>query len=395
MSLVNFRNYESLELDLTPGMVLIEGDTGQGKSNLLEALYILAVAKSPRTNTDRELIRWQSAQEGSYSRVSATVRRDTEPLRVQIDFMGMAAPAGAGEESNRGPEGVSVQKLIRVNGVPRRASELVGQVNAVMFSAQDLELVYGPPAVRRRYLDILISQLDRQYLRALQRYQRVITQRNHLLRAIREAGARLNELDVWDDALVSAGAYLITQRWCTVETLSKLASQIHRELTGDEDLELLYRPGLPITTGGFQGGVDQDLRKAIHAQRQREIAQGVTVSGPHRDDLQLLIGGMDAAPYASRGQSRTAVLAMRLAEAQHLLDQRRHQPILLLDDVLSELDARRRAHVLARVGQYEQCLITATGVESIEPAYLSRMARYAVRRGRIETVSSPASSGTD
>jgi DNA replication and repair protein RecF len=285
---------------------------------------------------------------------------------------------------------MSVQKYVRVNGVPRRASDLVGQVMAVMFSADDLQLVYGSPAVRRRYLDILISQLDRRYLRALQRYQRVMAQRNHLLRMIRSGGSRMDELDYWNDELVSEGRYLMSERGRTVRELSRQAGPIHSELTGQgESLELVYRPSVSSDTDDSLEALGEKLHAALHEQRAREIAQGVTLSGPHRDDLQLLIDGVDVGIYASRGQSRTATLAMRLAEAQHLADRRGQRPILLLDDVLSELDAARRNHVLDRVSDYEQCFITTTGADPIEERFLSQMRRVSVRSGRVEEEGEP------
>ena len=382
-------------------MVLIEGENGQGKSNLLEAIYILAIAKSPRSSADRELIRWQSAQEESYSRVSAIIRRDADDLRVQIDFKSVPAPAEEGEEPGadapaqpKGHDGVSVQKYIRVNGAPRRASELVGQVNAVMFSANDLELINGPPSVRRRYLDILISQLDHHYLRALQRYQHVVYQRNHLLKMVRQGSSRPEELDFWDDELVKEGKYIMAERLRTVETLSALAGPVNEELTGHgEKLELIYRPSVPVGADGSAEALALEFRQVMETRREREIGQGFTISGPHRDDLQVLIDGMDAGVYASRGQSRTAALAMKLAEARYLKEQRRQEPILLLDDVLSELDAARRSHTLDWIDRYQQCFITTADVEPIEPRFLHRMSRFVVRQARVGAVGTPTEPG--
>lgn len=398
LSLVNFRNYESLELDLGPGMVLVQGANGQGKSNLLEAIYILAIAKSPRASTDREVIRWQAAQEETYTRIAASIHRDGRPLRVQIDFRSqLAAPTGEEDEPHSGParryspEGLSVQKYIRVNGVPRRASELVGEVNAVMFSAQDLELVHGPPPVRRRYLDILISQLDHPYLRSLQRYQRVVNQRNHLLKLIREGRAQAGELDFWDAELVREGRYIMSLRLRTINALSQLAGPFHSELTGNgERLEMLYRPSVALGPEESEEALGQALREALEQRRPRELAQGVTLAGPHRDDLQLLLDSMDAGAYASRGQSRTIALAMKLGEARYLTEQRRQEPVLLLDDVLSELDATRRAHILETAGRYQQSIITTAEVELIGERFLGRMARFQVHRGLVVPVEAPS-----
>ena len=382
-------------------MVLIQGENGQGKSNLLEAIYVLAVAKSPRATTDRELIRRDSNQEETYSRLSATIQRESDNLRVQIDYRSVPTPADEEDGPDRdgpqriGPEGISVQKYVRVNGSPRRASDLVGQVNAVMFSAEDLELVHGPPTGRRRYLDILISQVDNHYLRSLQRYQRVVSQRNHLLKLVRQGGSRGDELDFWDEELIKEGKFLMERRVQTVQALTQLAGSTHRELTeGHEGLDLIYRPSIPIGPDASAESLAGDLRHAIQSGRQRETAQGFTVFGPHRDDLQILIEGMDAAAYASRGQTRTAVLAMRLAEAHYLMDRRQQEPILLLDDVLSELDSARRTQALDTASRYQQCFITTTDVDSIDTRFLRSMSRFVVREGRVEPVADPNDSGS-
>ena len=388
LSLVNFRNYERLELDFQPGVVLLEGENGQGKSNLLEAIYLLSIAKSPRPSADRELIRRYPTEDEIYSRVSANVEREGDPLRVQIDFRSTPVAVvneEAGQSTRRGSEGISVQKYFRVNGVPRRASTLVGQLNAVMFSAEDLELVHGSPTIRRRYLDILISQIDPQYLRGLQRYHRVVSQRNHLLRMVREGQASRNEMAFWDDELIKEGKYIMAQRLLTIRVLSEVAAPIHQELSGNgESLEISYDPNVTISEGESEEALAQDIRDAIESRRQREFAQGVTVSGPHRDDLQLLIDGMDVGTYASRGQARTVVLAMKLAEASYLKTHRQQEPILLLDDVLSELDSVRRAHILERASQYQQSFVTTADVNAIEPSFLSQMSRYVVQGGNAE-----------
>ena len=374
-------------------MILIHGANGEGKSNLLEALYMVAIAKSHKASSERELVRRQAAREGAQAQVSAVALRDGGRVRVQIDLTptsqvpdpsAEALPVNAQGHHQQSGEVGPVQKHVKVNGVPRRTSELVGEINAVMFSAQDLDLVLGPPVVRRRYLDILISQLDRRYLRTLLRYQRVVSQRNHLLKILRHGRSQQSELEFWDDELVDTGSYIMARRAETVLVLSQRAGPIHWELTGDgEALELDYRPSVETDAGVSEEGLAKSLRRSMELQREREVAQGFTVCGPHRDDLQMLLDDMDAALYASRGQCRTAVLALKLAEAGYLRERRGQEPVLLLDDVLSELDAGRRSQVLDRVSRYEQCFITTTDVDSVDAAYLSRMVRFAVSGGRV------------
>ena len=390
---MNFRNYEHLELDLKPGMVLFQGDNGQGKSNLLEAIYMLAVAKSPRASSDRELVRRQPVDEETYSRISAIVDRVAEPkedrddssLRLQIDFSSSPIPIEDGSENLGSIGGISVQKYIRVNGVPRRASYLVGQLNAVLFTADDLELVYGSPSIRRRYMDILISQLDQKYLRTLQRYQRVLTQRNSLLKAIREGRSQEGELAFWDEQLVSEGEYIIGQRRLCIQELSEMAAPIQQGLSGNGELfQIIYQPNVSLNDCADQSAIGESIQASLLERRRRELAQGVTVTGPHRDDLVMLLGGMDVGAYASRGQSGTVVLAMKLAEAGYLKVRRGQEPILLLDDVLSELDVQRREHVLDQASQYQQSFLTTADVGNIDRLHLSAMTRYAVKSGAVQ-----------
>ena len=364
-------------------MALVQGNNGHGKSNLLEALYLLVIAKSQRASTERELVRRESVGVEFFSQVAAVVEREGGPVRVQVDFKNtVAALPGADGESR-----LNVQKYVRVNGIPRRASELVGEINAVMFSAQDLDMVYGPPGLRRRYMDILISQVDREYLRAVQRYQRVVVQRNHLLKGIKSGHSRPSDLEFWDDELVKSGGVVVARRREALAALAEGAARTHGTLTDDGDrLEPVYRPSFEIGGRSTVEGIGEALRESLAEVRSREIAQGFSVRGPHRDDFQLLLDGMDVGLYASRGQARTAVLALKLAEAEYLRDVRKQQPILLLDDVLSELDAPRRRLVLERVSNYSQVFITTADVDVIEPEYLARMTRYAVHRGQLERV---------
>ena len=389
---MNFRNYEQLELDLKPGMVLFQGDNGQGKSNLLEAIYMLAVAKSPRASTDRQLVRRQPVDEETYSRISAIVdnisepneERDDSSLRLQIDFSSTPIPNEDGSENLGSIGGISVQKYIRVNGVPRRASYLVGQLNAVMFTADDLELVYGSPSIRRRYMDILISQLDQKYLRALQRYQRVLTQRNSLLKAIQEGRSQEGELAFWDEQLVSEGEYIIGQRRLCIQELSEMAAPIQQGLSGNsEPFQIAYKPNVSLADCADQSAIGESMHASLLERRRRELVQGVTVTGPHRDDLLISLGSMDVGAYASRGQSRTVVLAMKLAEAGYLKARRGQEPILLLDDVLSELDIQRREHVLDQAAQYQQSFLTTADAGNIDQLYLLAMTRYAVESGTV------------
>ena len=367
-------------------MVLIEGRNGRGKSNLLEALYMLAIGKSSRASTERELVRRHTPEDEGLAQVAADVERDSGQIRVQVDFRIDPASTDGQDPGSAKTAPTSVQKLVRVNGLPRRTSDLVGEVNVVMFSAQDLDLVLGPPSERRRYLDILISQLDRSYLAALQRYQRVLTQRNHLLKSLRDGRSQAGELDFWSDELVTSGRYIMSRRAETVSVLSQKGADIHSGLTGGEGLRIVYAPSVRAPNAAAEDELGQLLTAAMVEQRSREVAQGFTVIGPHRDDLQVLLEGLDAGIYGSRGQCRTAVLTMRLAEAGYLGDLRGEEPIILLDDVLSELDPARRSLVLDRAAKYQQCFITTADVASIDATFTSEAASFIVTEGQVRAV---------
>ena len=373
-------------MELHPGLILIEGDNGQGKSNFLEAIYLLAIAKSCRTSAERELVRHQARQEPlPHAQVLAEVSRADGTAKLQADFSPVhpALPNGVADELAE----VAFHKSFRVNGVSRRAFTLVGVLNAVMFRAEDLELVYGNPSVRRRYLDIMISQLNDRYLRSLQRYQKVLAQRNHLLKRVRHRQSTVDELRFWDDELVSEGAYIMEQRAETLMSLDRIAGPLHTDLSGaDERLRLIYRPSVEVPAGAGADVAAERIRAALSKERDRELAQGFTLLGPHRDDLRPVIDGMDAYAYASRGQARTIVLSMKLAEAEHLKARRGQEPVMLLDDVLSELDARRRSFVLDRISEFQQCFVTTADVEVVPPSRLAGMHRYRVHEGTVQPV---------
>ncbi|MFQ5925787.1 MAG: DNA replication/repair protein RecF, partial [Dehalococcoidia bacterium] len=360
----NFRNYERLELDLPKNLMVLRGDNAQGKTNLLEAIYLLATAKSHRAVTERELINWSTPREGMpVARLLAQVERGRGRVQVEIAIRGISADTE------------HAQKRIRINGIPRRAIDLVGQVNEVLFSSQDIELIGGAPSLRRRHLDLTHCQIDPRYLRSLQRYNKVLLQRNHLLRSIQERRAEASQLDFWDRELVENGSYLMVQRQLMVAELNDLVQPIHHQLTGGKEvLKIGYIPSVG----------EGDFMDRLIEVRGREIAQGVTLVGPHRDDLQFSVNGIDMNVFASRGQERTIALSLKLAEARFLHSKIGEHPILLLDDMLSELDSTRRHQLLESISSYEQVVITATDLDRFAPEFLAQAALFQVSEGRIE-----------
>ena len=243
----------------------------------------------------------------------------------------------------------------------------------------------GPPSARRRFLDILISQADPLYLQGLQRYQRVLQQRNRLLRMRREGRARPDEMEFWDDELVREGAWLTWRRHEVMNILTPACVRHHRDLGGEgETLELRYRPSVPLAAD--PSGMPESYREALQVVAGRERATAATAAGPHRDDFDIIVNGVDMSAFASRGQARTLALSLRLAEAETLSAVRGAQPLLLLDDALSEMDADRRRRVLEKTANYPQVMITTTDVEQVSGFFGASAAYFRVEGGRITPV---------
>ncbi|HST06248.1 MAG TPA: DNA replication/repair protein RecF [Chloroflexia bacterium] len=468
LTLDEFRNYRHLSLQLSPGVTVIQGDNASGKTTLLEALYLLATVRSPRTTSDLELINFAAPTDlGSppFSRIVAQVERNRGPLQVEVLVVR--------DEEHEGPGGFQVsaqaRKRIKVNGVARRAIDLVGQANVVLFTPQDVDLVTGPPSLRRRYMDVTISQMDHRYVRLLSQYMKVLAQRNSLLKSFKEQGRSPGSRDVaeeiayWDEELVKHGSYVILRRDIFTERLSSRAQAVHHLLAGTDagmgnsDTRLLLRERRPtaelrlhvayqtavapiaratllpdllaqmeadsdqsdLTGGAYTAAIDPNLRgriphlekhiEAISTEfkaqleetRTNEIRRGVSLLGPHRDDLLFQLGepttgtggtggtghALELSAYGSRGQQRTAVLALKLAEVDLMTAETGDTPILLLDDIMSELDIRRRGYLLATIGsQQYQALITTTDLAGFDQAFLDRATLLEVAQGEVAAV---------
>jgi DNA replication and repair protein RecF len=381
LSLTNFRNYVHLELDLPPHLVVLVGDNAQGKTNLLEAIYFLATARSHRAATERELLNWSTLREEiPVARLFAQAQRGRGRVEVEIALRGTYTSA---EETPSTLETAHVQKRIRINGIPRRAIDLVGQLNVVIFSSQDIELVSGAPSLRRRYLDLTNCQIDPRYLRSWQRYNKVLLQRNRLLRLIGERRSQPDELDFWDHELAQAGSYLMVQRRLMVAEIDQIVQPIHYQLTaGKEELRIAYLPSMALKTDSIDA-LCLDFQQRLRGLRQKEMAQGMSLVGPHRDDLQFLVHGVDMNVFGSRGQQRTVALSLKLAEARFMHSKTEDYPILLMDDMLSELDSARRHHLLESTAAYEQVVITATDLDRFAADFLAKTALFCVNEGEI------------
>lgn len=378
LDLQNYRNYARASASLDKGVCLFVGDNAQGKSNLLEAIYLLSTLRSSRASNDRDLVRKDLLDtEFPVSRLTAEVDRAAGNLHMEIAIVGRTT-----DSQHR------AGKRVRVNGVPRRASDAVGQLAAVLFTTLDIEIVAGPPLLRRRYLDMMISQVDRGYLRAMQRYQKVLQQRNSLLKAVQSRQASSSELAFWDQELGHAGGIIMKARADALGHIVPQAQmQTDRLSHAQETLGVIYRPAL--------GGLDQTespfdetewtarLLRAYQNLRAREISAGSTLVGPHRDDLTIEINGMPADSFASRAQQRTAALSLRLAEASYLRKALGDDPVILLDDVLSELDAQRREGVLEFFDTFQQILITTAEPDRVRDVMTRASRRYIVSNGTL------------
>ena len=359
LRLTNFRNLTHLDLGLSPGVTVYYGPNAQGKTTLLEAVYLLCIARSFRAENEREVVSFDAAKAGEQTLVDGTVVKDGQRLRVIVGYQPI-------QRSSKKSNGLAynVRKDIRVNRVKCTAGDLIGRVNAVLFSATDIELVQGPPSGRRRFLDILLSQSDPLYLKALQRYHRVVQQRNQLLRLLRESQAGADELAFWDDELVREGAWITWRRYEAMGELTPACVRQHKDLSSpEENLEVEYRPN--VLLAGDVTEIEDNFREALVAASHREMTRPVTAVGPHRDDFSLTIDGVDMGVFASRGQARSLGLTLRLAEAEFLASVRGEGPVVLFDDALSEMDSSRRYRLLEKATRHEQVLITTTDLEQV------------------------------
>ena len=407
LSLTHYRNYQRLELDFQQPFTLLQGQNAQGKTNLLEAIYFLSTSKPVHAQQERDVVDWQAQSEPiPYSRLAAEVQGGGRPLTLEIILSG------------RG-DGVNYTKQVKVNGVNKRSMDLLGLLPTVLFLPADIKLVDGSPGERRRYLDIALCQIDRDYCRALSEFQKVVTQRNSLLKTLRDQNARPTaestdaQLSFWDAQLTTYGSAVMARRHNFVLQLDTIAHQRHAALSNEqEQLTLYYVPSFnpgqlselaftqlqesslfademaethtPITAATI---AEHYLAK-LRSRRARELAAGTTLYGPHRDDLRIVANGRDLRTYGSRGQQRTAALALKLAELQISTEAAGRAPLLLLDDVMSELDLHRRNTLLTALHDVPQAIITTTDWTDFAPTFRDQAQRFHVHGGVVQPVTS-------
>jgi len=381
LQLADYRNFHRLDLSLAPGASVFIGANAQGKTNLLESVYLLATMKELRAESEAQVIRREAAAGPiPAARVVGEGETVAGPLKVEVAVVG-----------REGSDGLIAGKTVKINGVPKRLSDAVGRLTAVLFTAADIDLISGAPSARRRYLDITLSQVDSRYVVARSRLERVIAQRNHLLKRMREGQAQAEELSFWDAELARDGGYVFAVRTDALSELAALAGEAHASLAPAEELRVEYRPRLDGQPA--EGLRDAESAAAAYGEAlrrgvSRDVAAGMTLQGPHRDDIAFFLDGVPAAGFASRAQQRTIALALRLAEAR-LLDARRGEPpLLLLDDILSEMDATRSRSVIEAVSAYDQLLVTATDLERFPDGFLEGAAVFQVTAGAVSAAAS-------
>lgn len=392
------RNIRHLDLTFeSGGPVLFYGPNAAGKTSILEALFYLATTRSPRAGLDHELIRWDAPPQAGtppFARLRAQVQRASEPLLLEVivkrkesetDPAALPAHPPGSRTASTG-----TQKLIRINKKAVRSIDLVGRLRVVLFTPNDLVLVEGSPSERRRYLDITLSQLDPRYVRTLSRYNRLVQQRNSMLRAWREQRrprrAVDTELDYWDHELSSTGGYILAERLRAMAELNTCVGPLFRDLIGDESppLEMAYQPGVSLEGASSSDEMRQCLLEGLHVLRHDELRRGQTLVGPHRDDLLFTVGGVNLGVYGSRGQQRCVALALKLGEAALMHARSGDTPVLLLDDVLGELDVQRRAQVLQVINRpQQQTFLSATDLGDFDTAFLQQTQRLRVEAGQV------------
>ncbi|MCY8024144.1 DNA replication/repair protein RecF [Bacillus sonorensis] len=363
LTLSSYRNYERLDLQFENKVNVIIGENAQGKTNLMEAIYVLAMAKSHRTSNDKELIRWDE----DYAKIEGRVIKKNGPVPIQLVI------------SKKGKKG-------KVNHIEQqKLSQYVGAVNTIMFAPEDLNLVKGSPQVRRRFLDMEIGQVSPVYLHDLSLYQKILSQRNHFLKQLQtRKQTDQTMLDVLTEQLTEFAAKVVKKRLQFVDQLEKWAQPIHSGISrGLEELTLKYHTSLHVSDSPDLSKMINSYQETFSKLRDKEIERGVSLSGPHRDDVLFYVNGRDVQTYGSQGQQRTTALSLKLAEIDLIQEEIGEYPILLLDDVLSELDDYRQSHLLNTIQGRVQTFVTTTSVDGIDHQTLNEAEIFRVANGTL------------
>lgn len=332
LELADFRNYDSLHIEFSEGTNILYGDNAQGKTNILEAIYLSAITKSHKGSKDRDIVNFDKEE----AHIRTYLEKDGVETRVDMHL-----------RKNKS-KGIAIdgQKI-------KKAAELIGLLNVVFFSPEDLSIIKNGPAERRRFVDMELCQLDQFYLYNLNHYNKIVNQRNKLLKDMYFNPSLRDTLNIWDSQLISFGSKIIERRKLFVEQLNEIILEIHRKLSGGkEDLMIRYEPDVMI----------EDYDNTLNMNQEKDIKLKQTSTGPHRDDFCFTVGNIDIRKFGSQGQQRTAALSLKLSEIELVKKITKENPVLLLDDVLSELDSNRQNYLLSTIGDI-QTIITCTGLD--------------------------------
>ncbi len=374
ITIKNFRNLNELNLNFDSRINIFVGENGAGKTNLLEAIYFLGILKSFRTNQDKQLIKFGEVE----LFLNGKILKENTETQINISFT-------ANNEASLNK--ASLQKKVRINNKAlTRIIDLIGQLKVVVFSPEDLEIVKGSPAIRRRFLDIELSQVSPSYLYNLQRYLKIIKQRNQILSMLkRNRGIMphmeldLKELEAWDDQLVETGIPIIRKRQELLNELNPLINEIYHQISGHrQEIKIDYKPCV----------VEEDFREKLKVRQENEIRQETTLIGPHRDDISFYINNINARYFASQGQQRTIAICLKLTELQYQYHHTQELPILLLDDITSELDEIKREALLNFIGKdinkaSLQVFITTTHLDELSSDFVKEACIFKVKQGDI------------
>ena len=352
IDLENYRNYDHIHIDLEKGVNIFYGENAVGKTNILESIYICGTTKSHRGSKDKDIIKFNNNE--SHIRLLF----DKNEIDYQIDM----------HLRNNSSKGIAV------NGVKlKKAAELLGIMNVILFSPEDLSIIKNGPSDRRKFVDTELCQLDKVYLYNLTNYNKIINQRNNLLKDIGFHPELKDTLDIWDSQLISLGNKIIDRRNIFIDELNNIINKIHINLTGNkEDLLIKYVPNVNI----------ENFESKLQLNREKDIKYKLTSVGPHRDDFDFYINDNDAKKFGSQGQQRTVALSLKLSEIQLIKNITGNTPILLLDDVLSELDSNRQNYLINSIGDI-QTIITCTGLDEFIDSRIKMDTVYKVRDNRL------------
>ncbi|WP_058309201.1 DNA replication/repair protein RecF [Gracilibacillus massiliensis] len=363
LSLTNYRNYPQLSVDFDDKINVFIGENAQGKTNLMEAIYVLGFSKSHRTTKDKELIQWEQ----NYAKIEGSIfkRQQKFPLEIQINNKGKKAKLNHLEQ--------------------KRLSDYIGALNIVMFAPEDLNLVKGSPQIRRRFIDMEIGQIQPIYIYHLGQYIKILKQRNHLLKQLQKRKNNdVTMLRVLTDQMIEHAAIILEKRFLFMKRLRSWAFEIHKGISrGIEELNLQYAATIDVSEDDNKEKIIEVLQETFTTIEHKEVERGTTLIGPHRDDLLFYVNDKNVQTYGSQGQQRTTALSLKLAEIELIYQEINDYPILLLDDVLSELDDFRQSHLLDTIEGKVQTFVSTTSVDGIDHQTLEKAEIFKIDKGKI------------